>query len=85
MMRQMLDILKDTPRVVVVNDNMPRSWRTPNNDVIDKVVHDYENAVIADWYAASKDHPEYFASDGIHLTTKGAKAYAKLIKKKGGL
>jgi peptidoglycan/LPS O-acetylase OafA/YrhL len=85
MMRQMLDILKHTPRVVVVNDNMPRSWRTPNNDVIDKVVHDYENAVIADWYAASKDHPEYFASDGIHLTTKGAKAYAKLIKKKGGL
>jgi peptidoglycan/LPS O-acetylase OafA/YrhL len=85
MMRQMLDILKDTPRVVVVNDNMPRSWRTPNNDVIDKVVPDYQNAVIADWYAASKDHPEYFASDGIHLTTKGAKAYAKLIKKKGGL
>jgi len=85
MMRQMLDVLKDTPRVVVVNDNMPRSWRNPNNDVIDKVVPDYPNAVIADWYAASKDHPEYFVSDGVHLTSKGARAYAKLIKKKGGL
>jgi peptidoglycan/LPS O-acetylase OafA/YrhL len=85
MMRDMLDILKDSPRVVVVNDNMPRSWRNPNNDVIDKVVPDYPNAVLADWYAASKDHPEYFVSDGVHLTAKGAKAYAKLIKKKGGL
>ena len=80
MMRDMLDVLKDTPTVVVVNNNMPRSWRTPNNKVIDKVVPDYANAVLVDWYAASKDHPEYFVSDGIHLTPKGARAYAKLIK-----
>jgi lysophospholipase L1-like esterase len=85
MMREMLDILQDTPTVVVVNTNMPRSWRTPNNKVIDAVVPDYPNAVIADWYAASKDHPEYFVSDGIHLTAKGARAYAKLIKTSAGL
>ena len=85
MMREMLDILKDTPRVVVVSNNMPRSWRTPNNKVIDAVVPDYPNAVLADWYAASKDHPEYFVSDGIHLTPKGARAYAKMIKTSAGL
>jgi lysophospholipase L1-like esterase len=85
MMREMLDILKDTPTVVVVNTNMPRSWRTPNNKVIANIVPDYPNAVIADWYAASKDHPEYFVSDGIHLTAKGARAYAKLIKTTAGL
>ena len=85
MMRDMLDVLADTPRVVVVNNNMPRSWRPPNNKVIDKVVPDYPNAVIADWYAASKDHPEYFVSDGVHLTGAGARAYAKLIKKSAGL
>jgi hypothetical protein len=80
MMREMLDVLADTPRVVVVNDNMPRSWRTPNNKVMAKVVPDYENAVLVDWYAESKDRPEYFASDGIHLTSKGARAYAALIE-----
>jgi peptidoglycan/LPS O-acetylase OafA/YrhL len=85
MMRQMLDILKDTARVVVVNDNMPRSWRAPNNKVIAEVVPDYPNAVLADWYAASKDHPDYFVSDGIHLTSKGARAYAQLIKRSAGL
>ena len=85
MMREMLDILEDTPRVVVVNDNMPRTWRDPNNEAIDAVVPDYPNAVLADWYAASKDHPEYFVSDGVHLTAKGARAYARLIKKSAGL
>ena len=48
---------------------------------IKKVVPDYDNVTLVDWYQASKDHPEYFVSDGIHLTSKGAKAYAKLIKK----
>lgn len=85
MMRDILDVVKDTPRVVVVNTNMPRSWRAPNNKVIGTVVPDYPNAVLADWYAASKDHPDYFVSDGIHLTGKGARAYAKLIKKAAGL
>ncbi len=85
MMRQMLDILADTPRVVVVNDAMPRTWEAPNNKVIAKVVPDYPNAVLADWHAASADHPEYFVSDGIHLTAKGARAYAQLIKRSAGL
>lgn len=85
MLREMLDILKDIPKVVVVNTNMPRTWEAPNNKVIDTVVPDYPNAVIADWKAASENHPDYFVSDGIHLTAKGAKAYANLIKKTAGL
>lgn len=85
MMREMLDILADSPRVVVVNTNMPRTWREPNNNVMADVVPEYPNAVLADWRAASLDKPEYFASDGIHLTEKGAKAYANLIKQAAGL
>jgi peptidoglycan/LPS O-acetylase OafA/YrhL len=85
MMREMLDILVDSPRVVVVNTNMPRTWREPNNNVMADVVPEYPNAVLADWRAASLDQPEYFASDGIHLTEKGAKAYANLIKQAAGL
>ena len=85
MMREMLDILVDSPRVVVVNTNMPRTWREPNNNVMADVVPEYPNAVLADWRAVSVDHPEYFVSDGIHLTEKGAKAYANLIKQAAGL
>ena len=85
MMREMLDILVDSPRVVVVNTSMPRTWREPNNNVMTDVVPEYPNAVLADWRAVSVDHPEYFVSDGIHLTEKGAKAYANLIKQAAGL
>ena len=64
---------------------MPRTWREPNNNVMADVVPEYPNAVLADWRGVSVDHPEYFASDGIHLTEKGAKAYADLIKQAAGL
>jgi lysophospholipase L1-like esterase len=80
MMRTILNIVATHPRVVVVNDNMPRSWRDSNNEAIWNVVPEYPNAVIANWRGASKDHPEYFVSDRIHLTKKGAQAYAALIK-----
>ncbi|MGI9137224.1 MAG: acyltransferase family protein, partial [Candidatus Nanopelagicales bacterium] len=80
MMREILDLLADRKRVVVVNDNVPRSWNDANNEAITTVVPDYPNAVIADWKTASEGHPEYFVSDGIHLTGAGARAYANLLK-----
>jgi peptidoglycan/LPS O-acetylase OafA/YrhL len=79
MMREMLDLLEDTPQVIVVNSNMPRTWRKPNNSVIRKVVQDYPNATLVDWFGISKDKPEYFTSDGIHLTPSGAQAFATAI------
>jgi hypothetical protein len=57
MMREMLDLLAEYPRVVVVNAQMPRNWRKPNNAVLSKVVPDYPNAVLVDWFAASADQP----------------------------
>ncbi|CAB5039103.1 unannotated protein [freshwater metagenome] len=80
MMRTILNIVATHPRVVVVNNNMPRSWRDSNNDAIWNVVPEYPNTVVANWRGASKDHPEYFVSDHVHLTLKGARAYAALIK-----
>lgn len=85
MFREMLQILKDVPLVVVVNSNMPRTWRDPNNAVIDKVLPEFDNVVLADWRAASQGRDEYFVSDGIHLTTAGATAFAELVKRAAGL
>ncbi|MDO8309453.1 MAG: acyltransferase family protein [Actinomycetota bacterium] len=85
MLREMLDLLSGYGRVVVVNASVPRSWEEPNNDAIADVVPEFPNAVIADWKEASRGHPEYFVSDGVHLTKAGAKAYATLIKKAAGV
>ena len=80
MAREMLDLLSEYPRVVIVNAQMPRNWRKPNNSVLAEVVADYPNAVLVDWFAASKENPEWFASDGIHLNPEGARQFAALIK-----
>jgi peptidoglycan/LPS O-acetylase OafA/YrhL len=66
-------------RVVFVNVNVPRAWEQPNNEVISEGVRRYPNAVLADWYSASADHPEYFVEDGVHLQIKGQNVYADLI------
>jgi lysophospholipase L1-like esterase len=76
----MMRVLSGVRRVLVVNVTVPdgKSW-VPNNEVLAEGVRRYPNsAVLVDWYAASADHPEYFW-DGIHLTPRGARAYADLI------
>ena len=85
-LREMLDILSDRDRVVVVNTNVPRPWRKPNNDLIAAVVPDYPNAVIADWYSVSVDNPEYFVSDGTHPQwPDGIKSFVREIMRAIGL
>lgn len=78
MMRTLLDRLGDR-QVVVVNDAVRRSWARRNNAVMASVVKDYPNATLVDWHATADGHPEYFVSDGVHLTGPGATAYARLI------
>ena len=80
MTRTILNIVKKHPRVVLINDNVPRSWRDSNNASIATVAPEFPNVVVADWRAASLHHPEYFVSDRVHLTKKGAIAYAQLIR-----
>jgi peptidoglycan/LPS O-acetylase OafA/YrhL len=72
-------ILAGVRRVVFVNVNVPRAWEQPNNEVISEGVRRYPNAVLADWYSASVNHPEYFVEDGVHLQIKGQRVYADLI------
>jgi peptidoglycan/LPS O-acetylase OafA/YrhL len=79
---EMMGVLADTRRVVFVNVNVPRAWEQPNNEVLAEGVRRYPNAVLADWYAASVDHPEYFVEDGVHLSIAGQRAYVDLISDK---
>lgn len=76
---QLMGALADVPRVVVVNDKVPRPWETRNNEVFAAGVPKYRNAVLVDWHAYGLAHPELFYDDGIHLRPEGATAYAKLV------
>lgn len=77
--RSVLDIVKNQPQIIVVNTAVPRSWRDSNNKVIANVVKDYSNATLVSWDVISKNHPEYFADDGVHLNPPGVNAYVAAI------
>jgi hypothetical protein len=76
---EMMGVLAGARRIVFVNVNVPRAWVLPNNEVLAEGVQRYPNAVLADWYSASIDHPEYFVEDGVHLQVEGQRVYADLI------
>jgi hypothetical protein len=76
-----LGYLQGVPRVVLVTVqlNGTRSWESADNAAIRAAAASRSNVVLADWYAASSGHSNYFISDHIHLTATGAQAYAATI------
>lgn len=76
---ELLEIFRDQPKIIIVNTAVPRSWRDENNSIISRVASRYPNATVIDWSAASANHPEYFASDGVHLNPPGVNAYVSAI------
>ena len=76
---ELMEIVKNQPRIIVVNTAVPRSWRDENNAIIARVVSGYPNTTIIDWQSLSQNHPEYFASDGVHLNPPGVNAYVAAI------
>jgi peptidoglycan/LPS O-acetylase OafA/YrhL len=77
---EMMGVLSGVREVLVVNTTVPdgAQW-APNNEVLaDGVARYPDKAVLVDWHAASAGHPGYFW-DGLHLTPRGARAYAGLI------
>lgn len=79
---ELMEIVKNQPRIIVVNTAVPRSWRDENNALIAKVASGYPNVTIVDWNSLSANHPEYFASDGVHLNPPGVNAYVSAILEK---
>jgi len=76
---EVMQLVKDVPRVIVFNLKEPRSWEKANNLIIADTVRRYPNAVLIDWRTASSKHPEYFGRDGIHIGAAGARAYTLLV------
>lgn len=61
-------------------------WVNVTNDIdvnvnskLENLSKKYSNLHIVDWNSISKGHPEYFVSDGIHLTSSGRVAYTNAI------
>ena len=77
--RAIFDLVKESPKVVVVNTAVPRPYRDANNEIVTELAAQYRNVRVVDWNAISEGHPEYFAPDGVHLVPIGVSAYVMAI------
>jgi hypothetical protein len=75
----MMSVLAGVPRVVVVNDKVPRPWQDPNDDMLAQAAAAYPSVRVVDWRAASAGRPELFWDDDTHLRPEGARFYASLV------
>ncbi|MDR2853223.1 MAG: acyltransferase family protein [Burkholderiaceae bacterium] len=82
-LRQILSLLTNVSRVLLVNAHVPRRWMDANDALFDRVVADYPNVVLVDWRKASDGHRKFFVSDGVHLTVKGQRAFIAAIMDAG--
>jgi len=78
---KIFELVKDQPKIIVVNTAVPRPWKDPNNALIASVAARYSQVNLIDWNSISADHPEYFAPDGVHLVPTGVVAYVNAIEK----
>jgi len=75
------EVVKDQPKIIVVNTAVPRPWREGNNALLADVARNYPHVTIVDWNSISQGHPEYFAPDGVHLVPTGVAVYVAEIEK----
>ena len=75
---QMMEVVGNRT-IFFVNAREPRTWETEVNQRLATDTVKYPNAHLIDWHDWSNQHPDWFVSDGIHLTAAGAQGYAQLI------
>ena len=77
--KQVMELVKNQPQIIVVNTAVPRPWRESNNAIVRKVTSNYANVSVINWAEISLNHPDFFASDGVHLNPPGVNAYVSAI------
>jgi len=77
--KKIFEVVKNQPKIIVVNTAVPRPWRDENNKLIQKITNEYSNAKLIDWNLISKNHPEFFAPDGVHLSPTGSDVYVAAV------
>ena len=84
-LRRLLKELVNCSRVVLVTVRANRRWTESNNELIHRMAAEFPNVKVVDWSELSKDRPDYFVSDGVHLTSAGISAYVREIQLALGL
>jgi peptidoglycan/LPS O-acetylase OafA/YrhL len=66
-------------QLFLISDHAPVSWQDESNEAIAEASKDWRNTTEIPWARAAEEGGESLFWDGIHLTPKGAGAYARLV------
>lgn len=68
-----------TARIFLITPRVNRSWESTSVNAIAAVARRFDNVRVVDFHEAAAPHPDYFAPDGVHLTSDGTRAMVRLI------
>lgn len=69
----------EAARIFLITPRVNRTWESTSVDAITAVARNHPNVRVVDFHRAAAGHPDYFASDGVHLTSDGNRAMVDLI------
>jgi len=74
-----LNLLGQERRIVIVNTRVPKPWESVVNQILAQAAAAHPEITLVDWHSASSGHNDYFYPDGVHLKQAGIQAYAALV------
>lgn len=77
-MEALVDLFGDAT-IYVINTRSPRDWQNDVNALLANESENNENVHLIDWHGRSTGHPEYFSTDGVHLTELGKQVIVQEI------
>jgi len=77
-MDELMEVLGDVPRVIVVDLHVPQPWEGPNNAMLADAVAKRPNARLVAWHSAAASGTNLFW-DNLHLRPEGVTLYVNLI------
>lgn len=77
-MEAVIELFSDAA-IYVINTRSPREWMNQVNALLADVAEDNANVHLIDWHDRSGGHPEYFSTDGVHLTPLGEQVIVQEI------
>jgi peptidoglycan/LPS O-acetylase OafA/YrhL len=66
-------------QLFLISDHAPVSWQDESNEAIAEAAADWHHTTEIPWAKSAEEGGESLFYDGIHLTPKGAGAYARLV------
>jgi hypothetical protein len=76
----LMGALSGVRRVFFVTVSVPRPYEDATNEILAAGVERWNRAHLIDWHEVAAGHPDYFRTDGYHLSGTGVEVFADVVR-----